>query len=88
MFHHNFISTFRSYSTYFLIKITTTKNPIAQDFYPTAETIDLALSRGLAKVTEPSEISAFIQHNQDNNTRWADFNPVCQSASKIDPLSA
>lgn len=52
------------------------KKPIAADFYPSDETIEEALSLGLSKVTEREEIEAFIAYNLENNTLWADFNPI------------
>lgn len=52
------------------------RQPIEQDFYPTEETIDLALSKGLEKVTDKNEIRKFIHYNQANATRWVDYNPV------------
>ena len=57
-------------------KFFTAKQPIAQNFYPNAETIAEALSRGFTSVIEPKELTAFIRHNQQSQTQWADFNPV------------
>lgn len=52
------------------------KKQIGDDFYPNAKTIELALSMGLTKVKDFTEIQAFIKHNKKLNTQWADFNPV------------
>ncbi|HGT2644360.1 hypothetical protein FOLKNPGA_03701 (plasmid) [Legionella sp. PC1000] len=52
------------------------KKQISDDFYPNTKTIELALSMGLTKVTDFTEIQAFIKHNKKLNTQWADFNPV------------
>jgi hypothetical protein len=52
------------------------KKPISEHFHPDVKTIELALSKGLSKVTDSSEIQAFIKHNKKLNTQWADFNPV------------
>ncbi|PJE14481.1 hypothetical protein [Legionella sp.] len=52
------------------------KKAIADDFYPDAETIEIALAKGYANVIEPSQIAAFIKHNKTNKTQWADYNPV------------
>lgn len=56
--------------------IFSTKKSIADDFYPDAETIEIALSKGYSNVIEPEEIKAFIKHNTTHQTQWADFNPV------------
>ena len=52
------------------------KQPISPDFYPNAETIAKALSRGFESVTDTAELSAFIRHNELRSTQWVDFNPV------------
>ena len=52
------------------------KQPIRRDFYPNAETIELALSHGYVNVTNPIEIKRFITYNLASLTRWADYNPV------------
>ncbi|CDZ79390.1 hypothetical protein BN59_03708 [Legionella massiliensis] len=52
------------------------KKPIDDNFYPNTATIELALSMGLNKVLDQDEINAFIQHNKNHNTQWADFNPI------------
>lgn len=52
------------------------KKQIDTDFYPSANTIEIAISMGLTKVEDPKEIQAFINHNKKYNTQWADFNPV------------
>ena len=52
------------------------KQPIRDDFYPSPETISAALSRGLIKVTDPTEIQKFIAYNQQQQNRWQDFNPI------------
>lgn len=52
------------------------KQPITQNFYPTQETIDIALAKGYNKVTDSAELAAFIHHNKQRCTQWADFNPV------------
>ena len=52
------------------------KQPIRRDFYPNAETIELALSHGYVNVTNPIEIKRFITYNLASSTRWADYNPV------------
>ena len=53
-----------------------TKQPIAPDFYPDAETIAIAMAKGFTAVTDAAELSAFIRHNELRNTQWVDFNPV------------
>lgn len=53
-----------------------TKQPISPNFYPDCETIAIAKAKGFETVTEPSELLAFIRHNQARNTQWLDFNPV------------
>ncbi len=52
------------------------KKPIDAHFYPNQKTIELAHALGLTKVTDATEIQAFINHNKKQNTQWADFNPV------------
>ncbi len=52
------------------------KKQIGDDFYPNTKTIEMAFSMGLTKVTDFTEIQAFIKHNKKLNTQWADFNPV------------
>ena len=52
------------------------KQPIRRDFYPNAETIELALSHGYVNVTNPIEIKRFITYNLARSPRWADYNPV------------
>lgn len=52
------------------------KKCISSDFYPNPETIAQALAKGLDKITDPSEIQAFISYNQRQFTQFADFNPV------------
>ena len=52
------------------------KQPIRRDFYPNAETIELALSHGYVNVTNPLEIKRFITYNLASSTRWADYNAV------------
>ena len=52
------------------------KKPIDETFYPSQETIELALQRGFAKVTDLAEISKFIAYNQGQGSRWPDFNPI------------
>ena len=52
------------------------KQPIRRDFYPNAETIELALSHGYVNVTNPIEIKRFITYNLASSTRWADYNAV------------
>ena len=49
---------------------------IADDFYPSDETVKTALDRGLLKVTDSDEIAAFIAYNQEQESRWEDFNPI------------
>ena len=39
-------------------------------------TISVASSRGLIKVTDPTEIQKFIAYNQQQQNRWQDFNPI------------
>lgn len=53
-----------------------TKTEITADFYPSQETIAIAKARGLTKVEDLSEIQKFIEYNLEQQTRWADFNPV------------
>lgn len=52
------------------------KKTIADNFYPDAETIEIALAKGYVNVIDVSEIAAFIHHNKTNKTQWADFNPI------------
>lgn len=52
------------------------KQPISPDFYPTQETINLALANGLTNVLNLNEIQKFIKYNIDYNCQWADFNPI------------
>lgn len=52
------------------------RQPIDRDFYPNQETIELALAKGLVKVTSDLEIKRFVMYNLASSTRWADFNPV------------
>lgn len=52
------------------------KSFITEDFYPSDETIRIALKRGLLKVTDLCEIRKFIAYNQQQQSRWADFNPI------------
>ena len=52
------------------------KKQIVGDFHPNQKTIEMALSMGLTKVTDFTEIQAFIKHNKKLKTQWADFNPV------------
>lgn len=52
------------------------KQLIREDFYPSTETIATALSQGLLKVTDTSEIQKFIAYNQQHQNRWQDFNPI------------
>lgn len=52
------------------------KQLIRDDFYPSQETISAASSRGLIKVTDPTEIQKFIAYNQQQQNRWQDFNPI------------
>ena len=52
------------------------KLPIADDFYPSKETIEKAQERGFLKVTDAKEIARFIEYNKANETRWEDFNEV------------
>ena len=52
------------------------KKPIDATFYPSQETIELALQGGFAKVTDLAEISKFIAYNQEQGSRWPDFNPI------------
>lgn len=52
------------------------KNHINPNFYPSQETITTAQELGLDKVTDPNQIQAFINHNQKQGSKWADFNPV------------
>lgn len=49
---------------------------ISSNFYPTPETIAIALGRGFFKVTNHEEIQKFIKYNQANESKWVDFNPV------------
>lgn len=58
------------------MRFCSSKNHIDDDFYPSPATIEKALSMGLGKVIDQDEINAFIEHNKNNFTRWADFNPV------------
>ena len=57
-------------------KFSNLKQPITPNFYPTQETIDIALAKGYSRVVEPAELAAFIRHNQQRCTQWVDFNPV------------
>lgn len=52
------------------------KKSIADDFYPSHETVIKALVLGLERVTNSDEIAAFIAFNQKYDTAWEDFNPV------------
>jgi hypothetical protein len=52
------------------------KKPIARDFYPSPETIELALEKGFVKVTSDIEIKRFVMYNEASLSRWADYNPV------------
>jgi hypothetical protein len=52
------------------------KQPISLDFFPNEKTILIAKQKGLLKVTDPQEIQAFIDHNLEKQTRWADYNPI------------
>ena len=52
------------------------KLPIADDFYPSKETIETAQELGFLKVTDAKEIARFIEYNKANETRWEDFNKV------------
>ena len=52
------------------------KKPISDTFYPNPETIELARSRGLYRVTDTNEIQAFITYNKEYEILWADFNPT------------
>lgn len=56
--------------------ISSVKKTIDAHFYPNQKTIELAHALGLTKVTDATEIQAFINHNKKQNTQWADFNPV------------
>ena len=49
---------------------------ISQDFYPSQETIALALSRGHLTVTDDEQIKKFILFNQAISSRWASFDPL------------
>ena len=52
------------------------KKPIDATFYPSQETIELALQGGFSKVTDVDEIRKFIAYNQEQGSRWPDFNPI------------
>jgi len=52
------------------------KRFISPDFYPSNETIAIALEQGFTQAQNPEEIQKFIKYNLDNNCLWADFNPV------------
>lgn len=52
------------------------KKRISPEFYPSQETIDFALSKGLTNVLNPKELQKFIRYNQERNCQWADFNPL------------
>ena len=43
------------------------KKQISDDFYPNTKTIELALSMGLTKVTDFTEIQVFIKHTKHLN---------------------
>lgn len=52
------------------------KHPIADDFYPSDSIINHALSKGLTKVTDLSEIKKFILYNQAISSVRVDHNPL------------
>lgn len=55
---------------------TNSKQMISDDFYPTAETLAVAQSRGFHNANNPEEIRRFIAYNQAQQTRFSDFNPL------------
>ena len=65
-----------------------TRQPINPNFYPSAETIATALSRGHSTVTDEDQIKNFILFNQSISSRWASFEPLylrwleCDNGSK------
>ena len=52
------------------------KTSIADDFYPSQFIIDKALSLGMSKVLDASEIHKFILFNKASGSRWANFDYV------------
>ena len=52
------------------------KTTIADDFRPSQRLVDKALSLGLSKVRDESEINKFILYNQSSGSRWANFDYV------------
>ncbi|HEM6962626.1 TPA: hypothetical protein U2K06_002822 [Legionella pneumophila] len=55
---------------------TNSKQVIAGDFYPSAETLAAAEARGFQNAANPDEIRRFIAYNQAQQTRFTDFNPL------------
>lgn len=55
---------------------TNNKQVIAEDFYPSAETLAVAQSRGFHNANNREEIRRFIAYNQAQQTRFTDFNPL------------
>jgi hypothetical protein len=54
----------------------TNRHEISDDFYPSEETIAIAIEHGLCKVEDTEEIKKFIAYNKQHKTQWPDFNPV------------
>jgi hypothetical protein len=52
------------------------RKPISRDFYPSEELIELALEKGLMKVTSDVEIKRFINYNLGQATLWANYDFV------------
>jgi hypothetical protein len=58
------------------IGIKNSKQPISQNFYPSAETISRALASGYHFVTDTEVIQEFIDKNTAWGSEFADYNPV------------
>ena len=52
------------------------KQPIADDFYPSQFIIEKAMGMGLSKVIEPAEIEKFIAFNKATGSLWKNYDYV------------